>query len=54
MFDVIHGFERFLGHFETCCLIDARESRDGLLGIVEVLVVSSHVVGVGMRYGDVV
>jgi len=53
-FDVVHGLEALLGHFNACRLVDARQYRHGLLRVVEVLVVLAHVVAVVVRDRHVV
>lgn len=53
-FDVVHWFERLFCHFDTHALVDAVEDADGLVFVVKVFVVSAHVVGVVVGYGDVV
>lgn len=53
-FDVVHGLIGFLCHFEADGLVDAGDLSDGLVRVVEVLVVLLHVVAVGVGDGDVV
>ena len=53
-FDVVHWFERFLGHFVAHGLVDGRELGYGLVWVVEVFVVLAHIVAVPVGDGDVV
>ena len=53
-FDVVHWFERFLGHLYPAALVNARERGDGLIGVVEVFVVAFHVLGVAVGDGDII
>lgn len=52
--DVVHWLEGLLGHFLANALVDAAENRHGFVFVVEVLVVSAHVVGIVVSDGDIV
>jgi hypothetical protein len=52
--DVVHGLERLLCVLQSLRLVDARKAGDGLLVVIEVLVVVLHVVAIPVGNRDIV
>jgi hypothetical protein len=46
--DVIHRFEVGFGKRESFRLVDRGETANGMFRVIKILVVVSHVVGIGM------